>query len=98
MVDHMLKMADRQGLLKGDLNYIQRFGLSRVMNREQADLIELETIRTENMALASNPATSSEFLKALFEDRKVTEVFDTSEWQSPEAAEDIQDFLQRAFG
>ena len=93
---YLLKTMDRQGLLKGDLNHVQRLGLSWLMNRDIDDQIALERMRTENMALASNPATSGEFLKALFEEE--VEVFEeTDEWQQPQNVEDIEAFLAQAF-
>ncbi len=83
---------DRQGRFKGDLNTLQRTSLVWLMNYEIDEQVGLERSRTENTALASNPATSTELLKALFEERQEIEVFD-EDWSSPESIEDIEDFL-----
>jgi len=86
----LFQMMDRQGLLRGDLSLVQRTGLQFLMNQEIEDRIELERIRTENMALASNPATSGEFLKYLFDDKEAQEV---EQWVTPKSTDEIEEML-----
>lgn len=70
MIENLIRVTDRQDLFKGDLNMIQRLALQWLMDDEQRELAELETIRTKNFALAANPVTSGEFLKVLFEEKE----------------------------
>lgn len=72
------------------------------MNREFQDSAKLERIRTENMALASNPQTSPKFIEHLMREREQegqleVELEDEGievEWQTPTSTEEVQDVLQ----
>lgn len=90
MVTTTFRLLDRQGLLRGDLSLVQRAGLQWIMNQEIRDQVELERVRIESFALAANPVTSSEFLKALFEQHEQED----EEWATPQSKEEAQALLE----
>lgn len=103
MLESYLRILERQGKLKGDLSWIQRTGLVWIMNRETEDEVKLERIRTENFALASNPATSGKFIQMLEAQRQKDQLLETRieeetgmevEWRMPTSVEEVEDVLQ----
>jgi hypothetical protein len=94
MLDTLFTTMDRQGLLKGDLNVLQRTGLIWLMGQEIKEQAELERIRMETNALASNQHTSTEFLKQIFKERE-EEAPQEEEWITPTSAEDLEDLLNQ---
>lgn len=104
MFESTLRILDRQGLLKGDLNELQRSGLTWLMQREIEDKISLERIRTENMAIAANPTANPKFLEHLRNQREEKENPETLEgelsqegmdveWLTPTSVNEIEDVL-----
>lgn len=91
MMETLIRVTERQGLFKGDLNLVQRLALQWLMNDEQDEMVELENLRAKNYALASNPATSSEFLKALFEEPETEDV----EWIEVSDLNQVEDLLKK---
>ena len=93
----LIRVLDRQGILKGDLNVVQRSGLMWLMNEEVQEQIGLEQYRALNNALGSNPQTSGEYIETLLKDDSVgaeEEIFETAdEWTTPEGIEDITALL-----
>jgi hypothetical protein len=87
-------LADRQGLLKGDLNVLQRFGLAWLMNKEVEGAVEVEKIKLLNNALAAHPATQTKYLQKLLEEAQEDDeeyVYVSEEdWFTPEGVEEIE--------
>jgi hypothetical protein len=92
MLKWLLKMTERQGLLKGDLNFVQRIGLQWLMELDIKERDDIERLRIETTALASNPATSGEFLKYLFEQREQEEQ-EEIEWVTPHTPQEMEMLL-----
>jgi DNA transposition AAA+ family ATPase len=96
MLESAIRVIDRQGLLKGDLNIVQRAGLQWLMNQEVDDQVELERLRIEYTALASHPGTQTKFLEALMKQRQLQEtevVYTESEWTTPQSMDEIERYL-----
>lgn len=93
----LIRLAERQGRFSGDLNILQQSGLVWIMNDEITQQTEVERVRTENLALATNAATSSEFLKHLFEhispEPEEPQVLE-EEWVTPNDVKEVEDFLR----
>lgn len=84
---------DRQKRFEGDLNGVQQIALAWVMNRDTEEKIELERVRALNTGLATNPATSRDFILKMIEEEQ--EEFHTDEeWTTPRSAQEIEDFLK----
>lgn len=102
MLLSVLKIADRQGLLKGDLNWIQRSGLSYLMNKETDELVAVERARMENTALATNQHTSQAFLEEMFKSRSTQDELEVEleeqgyevDWHTPSDASEVEDVLR----
>lgn len=82
-----VKLAQEQGLLKGDLNILQDSALQSLLLEEGENKSNLEEERVKFMILANNP----ELYKALFLDRESEE--ENIEWLGPHSAEDVEDIL-----
>lgn len=101
MLQTFLRVLDRQGILKGDLNVTQRLGLMWLMNQEIKEDVAIERVRLENYALASNPNTSQVYLEHLFEKRNEDNEMEADlqnegidvEWQTPKSPEEVSDVL-----
>jgi hypothetical protein len=91
-------MLDRQGLLQGDLNILQRASLQWMMNQEIIEQAELERMRIEAYALASNESTSPSFVKNLFADRQEEERESVEQWTTPTDPEGLERWLNESLG
>ncbi len=91
----MLFLLDRQGTFQGDLNRLQEMALVKVMGTELEREIDLEKLRATNMGLATNPATSREFLLNLLQEETVEEEYITDRgWTTPQSVQEIEEFLR----
>lgn len=91
-----LKILDRQGYFKGDLNYLQRASLIHLMETETEERIELERGRMDNNAIAANPVTNAEYLKQRMQEISKEEA-EEIEWLTPENADEIEKTLAHLF-
>lgn len=101
MLMSFLRVLDRQGMLKGDLNWIQRDGLAYLMKKEIDEDISLEKVRMENTAIASNPQTGQVYLQHILnqekEDELEIELQDEGyevNWHTPTDPSEVQDVLR----
>lgn len=102
MLISFLKVLDRQGMLKGDLNWIQRDGLTYLMNTEIEDEIAFEKVRMENTAIASNPQTGQAYLQHILsnteqEDELEAELREEGfevDWHTPIDPSEVEDVLR----
>ena len=92
----MLLLLDRQGMFQGDLNVSQQMALAWVMGNETEREIDLEKLRATNMGLATNPATSRDFLMNLLHENQPSSVEYITDkgWTTPRSIEEIESFLQ----
>lgn len=91
-----MRLLDRQGLLKGDLNILQQNGLAWVLGYESQQMVDFEKYRTINTGLVTNPATSKGFLKRLLDEQEPQTIHESSdEWMTPQSLQDIEAFLQQ---
>ena len=72
-------------------------GLAWIMNNERQQEIDLEKLRATNMGLATNPATSRDFLLNMLQeaqkDQEVEYITDKG-WTTPKSVEEIESFLK----
>ena len=102
MLTSFMKILDRQGILKGDLNLVQRTGLIYLMDREMDEMVALEKVRMENNAITSNPKTSQVYLEQLFRERQSEDELSEElqregyevEWHTPTDASEVEDVLR----
>jgi hypothetical protein len=96
LLETHIRLLDRQGLFKGDLNISQRTSLLWLMGKEIEEESELEKARALNFALAANPNTSGEFIKILMEQEEKPEYIyeDEPDWQTPENIEEVQKLIR----
>lgn len=98
MLETFVKVLERQGKLKGDLNWTQRASLMWIMGREIEDDVKLERMRAESFALASNQQTSPKYIEhlmSLHEDKDNDPIEGDYEvkWQTPTSIEEVRDVL-----
>jgi hypothetical protein len=99
MLETFLRVQERQGRLKGDLNWIQRTGLMWIMGRDLDDDVAIERMRAESFALAANPTTSPKYLEhlmSLHDDSESEDELDDDEveWLTPSSVDEVTDVLQ----
>lgn len=66
------------------------------MNEEIEEQVQIETIRIESNALASNPTTSGKYLEILFakkEEQDQLPDLRPEEWVTPESIEDLEKLI-----
>lgn len=51
----LLRLLERQGLFKGDINHLQRFALQEIIKNEYRDRQKLETERIKMQAAIAHP-------------------------------------------
>ncbi len=98
MTINWLLLLDRQGMFQGDLNVTQQLALAWIINQEATREIDLEKLRATNIALATNPATSRDFLMSMLEEEiedEVQYVTDNKGWTTPSSVTEIEEFLKR---
>jgi len=66
------------------------------MNNEAEREIDLEKLRATNMGLATNPATSRDFLLSMIQDAQKDDVEYITDrgWTTPKSVQDIEEFLR----
>lgn len=85
----LIRLADRKGLLKGDLNVLQDRALVWLLGEDFIIASEIEKERMKYTLLASNP----ELYHQLYESDE-DEIDDSDvEWLVPETVEDVEDIL-----
>jgi hypothetical protein len=68
------------------------------MNYEVDEQVELEKYRSISTGLASNPATSSEYLNRLLEDEREEEVvYESPDWMTPQNQEELRAMIAADF-
>ena len=85
-----IRLADRRGILKGELNPLQNYALQIALLEEDKVTFEAEENRMRYTLLASNP----ELYKKIFRDPVVEEDEVGVEWITPESAEDVDFILE----
>lgn len=86
----LIRLADRKGLLKGDLNSLQERAMVWLLNEDFHISTELERERMKYTLLAGNP----ELYERLYQEPDEDEIDDSDvEWMVPESVEDIQEIM-----
>ena len=69
-----------------------------MIGEETEEIVELEKIKLQNMALAIHPATQTDYLKSLFPDETddaIPEEFENEnidiEWRTPSSEEELEE-------
>lgn len=72
----LFRLLERQGLFRGDLNYLQRFAMQEVMKQEAKEKRALEINRFKVHAAIAHPAQAKQFLSDIGkeEDQSVPEI------------------------
>jgi hypothetical protein len=98
MIVGLVLLLDRQKTFQGDLNPAQQMALAWIINNETKKEIDLEKLRATNMGLATNPATSREFLIGMLQeaqkDQGEVEYVTDKGWTTPRSIEEIEEFLK----
>ena len=95
-MESLIRVADRQGLLKGDLNLVQFSALNWLMGQEVTEHVELEKSRAYLTALAANEYANPHLIRALQEQTVVEE--EPVDWVTPESEEDLREILEQFEG
>jgi hypothetical protein len=86
----LIRLADRKGLLTGDLNGLQERALIWLLNEDFEIQNELEKERMKYTLLSGNP----DLYDRLYTEPDEGEIDDSEvEWMVPESAEEVQDIL-----
>lgn len=93
MIRSNIMLFDRQKRFEGDLNVIQQIAIAWLMNYDMEEKIEFEKYRALNTGLATNPATSRDFILKMLEEQQ-EEAHTDPEWTTPRSAEEIEQFLK----
>lgn len=97
MTTSWLLLLERQDYFKGDLNTVQQLALAWIMGHEAEHEIDLEKLRATNMGLATNPATSRDFLMNMLDEQKEEVEYVTDKgWTTPGSVEEIENFLRNS--
>lgn len=59
----LLRLLDRQGIFKGDLNTLQRLGLLAVIGVERQEIIDMKSHDFKALLIANYPQHADEILK-----------------------------------
>lgn len=91
MLRARIRLAERQGLFRGNLNRLQDEAMQRLMIEEREEQFRLERDRMYYTIFASNP----ELARRLF-DKDEDDDFDPDEveWLTPRSAEDIEEVME----
>jgi hypothetical protein len=81
----MIRLAERQGILKGDLNTLQLRALQWLIIDEMRAESELEEARAKITVLAGNPQ--------LYEHLWPKEEDENIEWITPQSVEEVEDIV-----
>jgi hypothetical protein len=92
-MESLVRVLDRQGLLKGDLNGVQFSMLNWLMGNEVEEDAERERNRFEMQALAANEQTNPQLLRHLQSLREEAEEEEV-EWVTPQSEEELSAMLQ----
>lgn len=93
MIRSIFLILDRQKRFEGDLSSTQQLALSWLLGHDMEEKIEFEKIRALNTGLATNPATSRDFILKLMQPQEEIQEVDP-EWSTPRSAQEIEEFLK----
>lgn len=71
----LCRLLERQGILRGDLNFLQQLALQAAISFETKDLVEIESYKIKTQIAIANP----QMAKSIFEEEKSDEFEDYEE-------------------
>lgn len=71
----LCRLLERQGILKGDLNFVQQLALQAAISFETKDLVEIESYKIKTQIAIANP----QIAKTIFEEKDSEEFYDYEE-------------------